>query len=154
VRLVMIRNSLLTCFKNYDDEHLVRILPALIALAARRAQLATGLAAPEAVAALRIERATPRELAPGGTRAAEEPPLSIRALGAADLVALDDLLGRFDHWLARRREVQARRVRADREIFPMFLEPLACVEDDPGYRALQRGLLELYRVAELFEPRS
>jgi GT2 family glycosyltransferase len=153
VRLVMIRNSLLTCFKNYDDEHLARTLPALIALAVRRAQLATGLAAPEAVEPLRIERATPRELAPSGARAAEEPPLAIRALGAADLVALDDLLGRFDHWLSRRREVQARRVLPDREIFPMFLEPLACVEEDPAYRALQRGLLELYRVAEIFEQR-
>ncbi|MEZ6016978.1 MAG: glycosyltransferase [Planctomycetota bacterium] len=147
VRLVMIRNSLLTCVKNYDDANFARVLPVIVALATRRAWLAAALDAQP----LRIESATPTHLAPSGARAEDEAPVAIRALGAADLAALDDLLGRFDHWLEKRRSVQARRALPDQEIFPMFLEPLACVEGDAAYQSLQRALLDLYGVSQLFE---
>ena len=50
----------------------------------------------------------------------------------------------------RRREVQARRKREDAEIQRLFLEPLACVEGDPGYAALQSGLVRMFGLDEVF----
>ncbi len=149
VRLLMIRNSLLACVKCYDDANLARVLPAVLALAARRAYLAGAVDD----GALRIERAKLGRLARSGEASRAGRRTSIRALGAADLTAIDDLLGRWEHWMRRRAQVQANRVREDREILPMFLDPLACVEGDPGYQELQRGLFELYDIPGLFEQR-
>ncbi len=148
LRRAMIRNSLLTCIKNYEDGNLERVLPVVLALASRRAWLASGLDS----AQHRIEDAAGAELARSGARAGAGRPTSIRSLGAGDWAAIDDLLGNFAFWMERRRAVQAHRVVPDREIFPMFLDPLSCVEEDPAYRALQERLSNLYRVRELFEP--
>src|SRR5439155_5256563 len=103
---------------------------------------------------LRIEDATAKELAPSGMQAIADAPFSIHALGAADLVAIDDLLGRWEHWMARRHAVQVRRRRHDREILPMFLDPLACVEADPAYRALQEGLVARFGIDRMFAAAS
>jgi hypothetical protein len=46
--------------------------------------------------------------------------------------------------------VQSRRRRADAEIFELFGRPRWCVEDEPGYRELQRGLEGLFGFDELF----
>ena len=66
--------------------------------------------------------------------------IEVRRLAAADLVGINDLLGRFDHWSARRAEVQRKRRRPDAEIFELFLKPHWCIEGERGYRELQRGL--------------
>jgi GT2 family glycosyltransferase len=156
VRLVMIRNSLLACVKNYDDANLERVLPVILALATRRAHIAAGLDGDAESAArkvLRIENAGADALAPSGSRSLEDQTVAIRALGAADLVAIDDLLGRWEHWMRRRLEVQTRRRKHDYEIFPMFLDPLACVEADSAYHALQSGLTARYRIPEMFAAR-
>ena len=71
-------------------------------------------------------------------------------MGAADLIGVNDLLGRWDHWLARRARVQATRRRPDAEIFRLFLHPMWCIEDEPGYRELQRGLASFLQIDELF----
>ena len=156
VRLVMIRNSLLACVKNYDDENLARVLPVVLALASRRAAVGSGIAGGGSgdARSLRIENATAKELAPSGMRAIAEAPFSIHALGAADLVAIDDLLGRWEHWIARRNAVQVRRRRHDRDILPMFLDPLACVEADPAYRALQECLVARFGIDRMFAAAS
>ncbi len=142
VRLVMIRNSLYTCVKNYDDANLARVLPALFALAIRRAQLKSGLdAAPfriEAAGVSSTNRASAGDTAP------------IQRMGAADLIAIDDLLANWEHWMRRRREVQSRRKRGDDEIQRLFLEPLACVEGDAAYAALQAALVARFGLDETF----
>ena len=51
------------------------------------------------------------------------------------------------HWIVRTKY-------EDREILPMFLEPLACVEGDPAYAALHRALLEQYGIPLLFASSS
>jgi GT2 family glycosyltransferase len=141
VRLVMIRNSLYTCVKNYDDANLARILPVMLALAVRRAHLKSGLdERPLRIEQARVNAGDP---AAGGT-------MPIERIGAADLVAIDDLLANWEHWMERRRAVQSRRRRGDDEIQRMFLQPLACVEADPAYARLQQGLVELYRLGDLF----
>ena len=167
VRLVMIRNSLLTCVKNYDDENLARILPALLALAIRRAQLHSGIdPAPLRIQAASLADPPGSEPEPGwlarlrrraeawlGRETGAQPAratLAIEPMGAADLVAIDDLLSNWDHWMHRRREVQARRRRGDDEIQRLFLEPLACVEGDRAYADLQSALFAMYGLDRAF----
>lgn len=53
--------------------------------------------------------------------------------------------------MGRRRDVQSRRKRPDAEIFRLFLRPMWCVEDDPAYRELQRGVTDFTGVQALFE---
>lgn len=148
VRLLVVRNALLTCVKNYDDDSLRRVLPALLALAQRRAWVLAGV--PDD-GPFRIERARGR---PGwlGRVARRLRPSTWRLgrLGAADLIALNDVLGDWDGWMRRRAEVQRRRVRSDAEIRRLFLHPLWCVEGEAGYVELQRGLETWCGLHELF----
>ena len=154
LRLLEARNPLLTAFKNYADEHLERILPALLALAARRAWV---MAREPDASSFRIEHA---RLGKAGwlARALARWRLSRRGgwrlprLAAADFIALNDFLGQWPHWQAKRAAVQARRRRPDAEIFELFLKPLWCVEGERGYVELQAGLAARYGLDRLFEP--
>lgn len=153
VRLIQIRNPQLACFKNYDDENLRKILPAMLALAMRRTYMNSGIGDD---AAFRIERAeTPAE---GPVRrmlkrlrGVTQDAVAFRRVGAADLIGMNDLLGNFDHWKAKRDVVQAARKRSDAEIFKLFLRPMWCIEEDPSYTKLQAGLCELLGIDELFD---
>ena len=162
VRLLQVRNPLLACVKNYDRENLVRVLPGMLGLYLRRMLLVSGI--PDD-APYRIQRAA------GGGAARPDPGWIERALArlrgvrsklapdraevsrvvAADLIGVNDLLGNWSHWMARRAEVQSRRRRADEEIVRLFLKPLWAIEKEPAYGALQDGLTELTGLAELFE---
>jgi len=77
--------------------------------------------------------------------------VAMRRVSAADMIGVNDLLGAWDHWVARRAEVQRGRRRADAEIFRLFLRPRWCVEDEPGYERLQSGLVSFLGIDELFE---
>lgn len=152
IRLLQVRNPVLACFKNYDSDNLRKVLPAILALALRRTWIASGSLD---LRSFRIEHHKPR--AAGGWRALVDKALGrarervdVQRVAVADLVGLNDLLGRWDHWLARRARVQATRRRPDEEIFRLFLHPHWCIEDDPGYRELQRGLGSFLRLDELF----
>ena len=152
LRRLQVRNPLLACFKNYDDENLQRILPAMLSLATRRALLACG---PIDDDSYRIESlgTLPSEGGLGGLwrRLRKGRGLqSIKRVGTADLLAVNDLLGRWEHWQARRKQVQALRKRPDSDILPLFLRPLWCVEADPGYEALQAGLIDFMGIDQLF----
>jgi len=72
-------------------------------------------------------------------------------VSAADMIGVNDLLGRWDHWMARRGEVQAMRVKSDQEIFRLFLRPEWCIEGEPAYGELQSGLTSFLGIDELFE---
>ena len=154
LRVLQVRNPLLACFKNYDEANLRRILPAMLALAARRAFVAGGL---HGMPGFRIEdlprpaRAgwlgrLGRALARRGSRGRSNG----GSVALADLVAINDLVGQWDHWMERRSAVQARRRRSDEEIFRLFLHPLWCIEDDYGYRELQAGLVRFLGIDEMF----
>jgi len=45
-----------------------------------------------------------------------------------------------------------KRKRSDVEIFELFLKPHWCIEDEGGYRELQRGLTKLMDLDRLFPP--
>jgi hypothetical protein len=153
IRLLQVRNPLFCCFKNYGDEAFGKIFPALLALSVRRMFVSAGI---EDDAAFRIENAETNSAGPvrkmwdrarGGT--ADSFPLS--RIAAADLIGMNDLLGNWDHWMERRREVQATRERSDEEIFRLFLKPTWCIEDDEGYLELHEGVLEDLGIGALFE---
>ncbi len=171
LRLLQVRNPVYSCFKNYDDANLARCLPAILALAQRRAHLVSGLVD---TSAFRIENARPGEPSlpagaqPGSWRSrlaaklmgeerlsklrSESPAdLSLSRLGLADWIGAQDLLGRMDHWMARRAKVQSMRRRADQDILPLFLKPLWCVEGDASYRDLQRHMVRILGIDAMFE---
>lgn len=142
VRRMVIRNSIATCAKNYGDAHFRRVLPAVLGLAIERAFLKSDL---------ETAPFDPDRVSLAGQ---EGPPdcdrHSIDGIGAADLVALHDVLGRWPEWMAKRDEIQSRRRRPDSEVFPMFLDPLACVEGDRSYAELQADLVRRFGIDRLF----
>jgi hypothetical protein len=152
IRLLQVRNPILACVKNYDDENLKRTLPAILALATRRMFLSSGL---DDDSPFRIEEAMTRR---AGTvarlwdraRSGAGGTIPIERIAAADLIGLNDLLGRWGHWMERRSEIQQRRARSDEEIFKLFLKPLWCVEEESAYGELQTGLEDLLGLDELF----
>ena len=155
VRLIQVRNPVLSCFKNYDDEHLRQVMPAILSLFVRRMWMNSGLH--EKDAEFRIEHATNpassmfrRMLDKAQARFDET--IDFRRIGAADLVAINDLLGNWDHWMERRRGVQALRRRPDSEIFALFQKPFWCIEGERGYVELQKGLVAFHGLDRLFPP--
>lgn len=152
LRLIQVRNPLLACFKNYDEENLRLLLGPLLALALRRTWMMLGIPDEQS---FRIEHA--EDPAPAGmkrlferARNALESEVDVRRVGVADLLAVNDLLGRWEHWTKRRAEVQSKRKRSDAEIFRLFLKPHWCIEGERGYEELQRGLTQFYGLDALF----
>lgn len=154
IRLLQIRNPQFACFKNYDDEHLRKILPAMLALSVRRAFQNSSL---HDVSPFRIEEAG--GLAPDGplrrlirrAQGLTQSHVEVNRVGVADLIGMNDLLGNYKHWQAKRAKVQNARRRPDKEIFRLFLRPNWCIEEDPAYQDLQNGLCELFGIDELFK---
>ncbi|MBI5434650.1 MAG: glycosyltransferase [Planctomycetes bacterium] len=145
VRRLQVRNALLCAVKNYDDASLNRLLPALLALAARRTWvMARGAGSSE----LTIEGRPPK---PAWKRwLSRKRKIELDPLAFADLAAVNEVLGEWNHWMARRAEVQAGRMRGDAELFELFLDPLWCVEGEREYVELQQALVERFELASLF----
>ncbi|QDU67077.1 glycosyltransferase family 2 protein [Engelhardtia mirabilis] len=153
VRLLQTRNPVLACFKNYDDDHLRQVMPAMFGLFLRRMLVVAGI---EDSGPYRIERAEPRSHGVVGrlfdrARHAVQDTQGVRRVCAADLIGINDFLGNWDHWMARRTEVQAKRRRPDAEIFTLFHKPGWCIEDEPGYRQLHEGLAQFMGLDRLFD---
>ena len=156
IRLLQIRNPLLACFKNYDDDNLRRILPAMLALTFRRTRLVSELSDE---VPFRIEHAD-GNAAPAGVerlwrrlfaKVDQQDRYPLSRLAVADLIGINDLLGRWEHWMKRRADVQGRRKRTDREIFDLFLRPHWCVEGEPAYQELHAGLTSFLGLDSMFE---
>jgi GT2 family glycosyltransferase len=155
VRLLQVRNPLLACVKNYEDKNLALVLGPALALALRRMWRASGLH--EEDETFRIEAAPSSDLAsqPGifeRARRKLDDQVPVKKTAAADLIGINDLLGNWGHWMARRAEVQGKRLRADAEIFDLFLKPRWVVDTDPVYLELQEGLLDLLGLETMLTP--
>jgi hypothetical protein len=152
VRVLQARNPMLACVKNYDERNLARMAGPMFGLALRRIWLNSGMENDEG---FRIEKA-PKALGAGTpkflelTRWKEHERVRLKRSAAADLIGINDLLGNWEHWMAKRAEVQRKRRREDAEIFELFLKPRWCIETDETYRVLSRGLWELAGLDQVF----
>ena len=154
VRLLQVRNPIYACFKNYSDENLRKILPPMLALAIRRLFLLSGVDGNDS--SFRIEHATTQS---GGSmrrmfqraRGALADSSPVKRVALADLIGLNDFLGRWDHWTERRAEVQEKREREDAEIFQLFLKPFWSIESEGPYQNLQEGLTSFLGIDQMFD---
>lgn len=134
------RNALLTIYKNYDDESLARALPAAMALAVRRSFARTGTD----TSLLDLQRS------PGGDDVGT---VEVDKMALTGPFAVDYLVDQLPSLLETRRDLQARRRRSDRELFPLFrhaIEPAYAIE---SYLEAHRVLVEAFGVAEHFVSR-
>ena len=110
MRYLMHRNALMTIIKNYEEENLARILPVALALAVKRALVFMNVDKRAFYFWEEKERKGPSVPADF-----EE--------GCIHLAALDDVFSSWTSLREKRREVQSRRRRGDKEIFSLFKDP-------------------------------
>lgn len=134
------RNALLSMVKNYDDESLARTLPAALALAVRRSVARTGLDA----SMLDLQRS------PGGD---EVDTVSVPKMALTGPLAIDYLVEQLPGALETRRDLQARRRRSDRDLFPLFRQALEPAYGMPSYLAAHDTLVDMFGIAELVTAR-
>jgi glycosyltransferase involved in cell wall biosynthesis len=150
IRLLQIRNPLLTIFKNYDDENLKKALPAALLVTLRRTKYLLHL--------------DEREYRMEGNRGMALGPLRLRGRGrtarlrarrfrwpASRTSAINDFLTMLPRLVEKRRGFQARRRRQDAKIAPLFLDPFLVVESPPEYSELQGELLRFLGLDRVFE---
>jgi len=77
--------------------------------------------------------------------------VTVPRVALSDLVALEDVNRHFERFLEKRAEVQARRCRPDREIFPLFRAPFWPAEQAEVYRRLQECLVDHFGIRPVFE---
>ena len=131
------RNALLSMYKNLDDVSLAKALPAAMALAVRRSIARTGTDA----TALDLQRS------PGGDEVAT---LEIDKMALTGPYAIDYFVEQLPGLVESRRDLQSRRRRSDRELFPLFrhaIEPAYGFED---YLSAHESLVEAFGIAEYF----
>lgn len=149
VRLLQIRNPLLTLFKNYDDENVRRALPAAVLLTLMRTRYQLRLAEEDfdvgqgsgltsgPLAELRAK-----------TRAKLSRTLVSRA-GLADIMAVTGFLQDFPEIEEDRASIQGRRRRGDEEILHLFRDPRWAVEPTEEYGRIQADLIRFFGLDEV-----
>jgi len=153
LRVLQVRNPLYSCFKNYDDENLRKVLPAMLALAIRRMLLISGIPSDRPFRIEDVDLDRPGAIGKLIDKAKRgfDPDMLLRRNAGADLIAINDLLGNWEHWTARRNDVQRARLRPDSEIFPLFMKPMWCIEDESAYQALHNGITRFMGIEALFD---
>ena len=134
------RNALLMMYKNYDDESLAVALPAAMALAVRRSVARAGVDA----SVLDLQRS------PGGDDVAN---LDVPKMALTGPFAIDYFVDQLPSLVATRRDLQARRRRSDRELFPLFRESIEPAYGMPSYLAAHAALLEAFGIVDHFTAR-
>lgn len=108
------RNALYTLYKNLDDESLAQVFPGALALAVRRS-----------VAKGDVDTTSLDLRVPGND---DEPMMQVPKDTMAGIFAIDQLVEHLPSLTNTRREIQASRVRSDRELRRLFGET-----DQPAY---------------------
>lgn len=135
-RFLMHRNALMTIIKNYDDENLRKILPLAFVLAVKRALLFLGI---DKKNYYFWEEHVSKGFRPDNY---EE--------GCLHLAALDDVFSSFESLMKKRRTVQDRRKRDDRDIFPFFKDPFRNIMGYKEYLWDEVALFGRFHLDELF----
>ncbi|GIG29922.1 glycosyltransferase [Cellulomonas marina] len=134
------RNALLSMVKNYEDGTLARTLPAAMLLAVRRAVARSGVDA----TALDLQRS------PGGDDVGT---IEVPKTALTGPWALEYLAEQLPGLLETRRDLQARRRRSDRDLFPLFREAIEPAYGEPAYVGTHDLLVEALGLDEHFRSR-
>ena len=135
------RNALLAMYKNYDDDTLARALPAAMALAVRRSLARTGTDA----TTLDLQRS------PGGDDVGT---LEIPKMALTGPYAIDYFVEQLPSLIETRRDLQARRRRTDRDLFPLFREAIEPALGMPSYVAAHEILVRAFGIEPHFRARQ
>lgn len=131
------RNALMSMYKNLDDVSLAKALPAAMALAVRRSIARTGTDA----TALDLQRS------PGGDDIGT---LKIDKMALTGLYAIDYFVEQLPSLAESRRDLQSRRRRSDRELFPLFRHAIEPAYGFEGYLSAHGDLVDAFGIAEHF----
>lgn len=131
------RNALRAIIKNYDDEHLQRVLGPALLLVAKRAGVRTEL---DRTAYAIGEDAAPTEEVP--------------RLAMAHLHAVIDVVDDLDELLRQRTLIQRARRRDDAEIVARFGRPLQPVLAQPEFVAAHERVVSVFGLDRVFERRQ
>jgi len=134
------RNALLTMYKNLDDVSLAKALPAAMALSIRRSLARTGTDA----TTLDLQRS------PGGDDIGT---LEIDKMALTGTYAIDYFVAQLPGLAQSRRDLQARRRRSDRELFPLFRHAIEPAYGFEGYLSAHGDLVDAFGIAEHFVSR-
>lgn len=151
IRMLQVRNPLLTVLKNYEAANVERVLLSSVLLAANRALEISGIDRNR----FRIEpgeshpTAGLREVLDRAARRFRKNSI-VSTLAIADLVALADVGVLLPRFVEKRARIQAGRARSDAEIAPLFGNPFWCVEPGARFERTQRGIEEFFRIHEIF----
>lgn len=126
-RFLMHRNALMTVIKNYDDENIKKILPLAFVLAIKRALLFAGID--------KTQFYFWEDRSFEGT--ATNNPLET----FLHLAALDDVFGSFKKLQEKRKYVQDKRMRSDKDILELFRDPFRNIM---GYKEYLWSEVELF----------
>jgi GT2 family glycosyltransferase/glycosyltransferase involved in cell wall biosynthesis len=135
------RNALLAMYKNYDDASLAIALPAAMALAVRRSIARTDSDAQ----ILDLQRS------PGGD---EVPTVVVDKMALTGAYAIDYLTENLASVAQTRRELQARRRRTDRDIFPLFRHAIEPAYGFPSYLKAHAAVVEAFGIDDHFISRQ
>ena len=135
------RNALLAMYKNYGDETLARVLPAAMALAVRRSLARSGTDA----TTLDLQRS------PGGDDVGT---LEIPKMALTGTYAIDYFTEQLPSLIESRRDLQERRRRSDRDLFPLFREAIEPAYGMPTYRDAHDVLVSAFEIEPHFRARQ
>ena len=128
------RNALFTLIKNVGDEHLASVLAPALFLLIKRSTMSMG---------------SVREAFAFDSADVDETEVVQRS-GMARMHAASDVLDELPQLLERRRDVQRRRKRDDKEIFALFGRPFALLSHDEGYVEASLNLRAAFGLEEVF----
>lgn len=151
IRLLYIRNPLYMIFKNYNQENLLKTLPAALLLSMKRAQYLLPLTDGE----YRIDGRETRVKGFLGEKVVKAKTALTQAkvtrAGLADVLALCDFTDNFQRVLEKRKVIQAARKRDDSEILPMFKNPFWAVEEPPEFGEALDLMAEFFGFSGIFD---
>ncbi|GJM22354.1 MAG: hypothetical protein DHS20C15_22690 [Planctomycetota bacterium] len=154
IRLLQMRNPLWVVYKNYEESVLNRVLPATLLVHQKRMHYVLALDDVGYRIDARDARGRGRMHQTMLKMRASKRSVGIPPPAKADMLAISDFTGLLDAMSVKRREIQARRKRPDAEIVKMFRIPFWAVEHHPEFSHMIRGLMDAFRLHEIFGTRE
>jgi GT2 family glycosyltransferase len=137
MRFLMHRNALMTIIKNYDNEHLMKVLPVAFILAVRRALLF-----------MNIDKKAFYFWDDQDLHVSTPPNFEEACL---HLAAIDDVFETFQSLKKKRKAVQGRRKRNDRDIFALFKDPFRNIMGSAEYLWEEVSLFGHFGLERVFQ---